>query len=322
MLAGAAFTSPLLALSLDAGAGRRVWLKPLLIALPLALAVRTSVAQQQRTFALLPVEVIPMARAARELAAAGDKVMARKPHLAWHAGLEAVPFPFADSLSQVAAAARSQDVRWLYFSWPEAEMRPAVAYLLDTTSSVPGLRVRAWSAKHPAVLYEILPGFGTEPDWAGDPALVALHRARANVLINRTDWRSRVYVAMHERTLERWTEAQVLIDEALAWAPAEGELQLLAADNLTRLGSLAAASTALSRAEGALGGDPRIAVARGWIAALDGDVAEAARWWRPVASIPGDERTLRRMREVFIETRDEPSLAMVEQRLDEMGVRP
>jgi tetratricopeptide (TPR) repeat protein len=187
---------------------------------------------------------------------------------------------------------------------------------------VPGLRVRAVTRQNPAVLYEILPGFGADPDWMGDPDQVALHRARAQVLINRTDWRSRVYVALYERRLEHWTEAQVLIDEALAWAPEDPEMLLLDADNLMRLGQLGAARDAFARAERLAGGDPRIAIGRGWIAALDGDTAGAAQYWQPVAAVPTDARTLLRMREVFGAAHDRPALAVVESRMNELGVRP
>lgn len=99
-LGAAAFTSPLLALSVNAGSGRRIWLKPALALVPGWFALQASVALQNRTFDLLPVEVLQIARQARPFLRAGDRVIARKPHFAWHADLVAEPFPFADSLSQ------------------------------------------------------------------------------------------------------------------------------------------------------------------------------------------------------------------------------
>jgi len=53
-------------------------------------------------------------------------------------------------LPQLADAARRDRVRWLYFSWPEAEMRPQFMWLLDTTSAAPGLTVRAVSHGNPS----------------------------------------------------------------------------------------------------------------------------------------------------------------------------
>ncbi len=310
--AALAFSSPLLALALDAGGGRRVWLKALLIALPLALAVRESVTLQRRTLALLPVEARTLALETRGEFRPGDKVIARKPHFAFYAGLTPVPFPFADSLSQVASVAREQGVRWLYFSWPEAEMRPAVSFLLDTTSRVPGLRVVRAVKDHPAVLYEILPGFGPEPEWFIDSGIRELHRARAKLLVDRTDWRARVYVALYERRLE----------EALPWAGEDPELYLLTADNLAQSGSPGAARTMLDRAEPLVGGDPRVALTRGWIAAVDNDPAGAARWWRPLIEYTDDARTLYRMHDVFAATKDGAAQAAVDAKLRARGLKP
>ncbi|MFN8586605.1 MAG: glycosyltransferase family 39 protein [Candidatus Eisenbacteria bacterium] len=319
-LAALAFASPRFAFALDAGAGRRAWLKAGLLAVPLVLAGRDSLVLQARTLGILPLETQVLGREARAFVKPGDKVMARKPHFAWYAGLEPVPFPFADSLSQVAAAARAQGVRWLYFSWPEAEMRPAVSFLLDTTSRVPGLRVVRASADHPAVLYEILPGFGENPAWLANDALLTLHRARAKILIDRTDWRSRVYVALYEREQGRFAEAQALLDQALPRAGEEPEVLLLAADNLLRVNSPGAARAMLDRAERVLGPDPRVLLARGWAADLDANTAEAARWWRPVIGA-ADARTLARMLDVFAATGDAEARAAVTARLTAMGER-
>lgn len=320
--AALAFSSPLLALAMDAGGGRRVWLKALLIALPMALAVRESVALQRRTLALLPVEARTLALETRGEFRPGDKVIARKPHFAFYAGLTPVPFPFADSLSQIAAVAREQGVRWLYFSWPEAEMRPAVSFLLDTASAVPGLRVVRAVQDHPAVLYEILPGFGPEPGWFVDNGIRELHRARAQLLIDRTNWRARVYVALYERRLEHWEAAQRLLDEALPWAGEDPELLLLTADNLAATGSPGAARAMLDRAEPLVGADPRVALTRGWIAAVDNDPAGAARWWRPLIEYTDDVRTLLRMHDVFAAVKDGAAQAAVDAKLRARGLKP
>ncbi|MBI5167997.1 MAG: glycosyltransferase family 39 protein, partial [Candidatus Eisenbacteria bacterium] len=321
-LGALAFSSPRAALALDAGGGRRVWLKALLLALPLVLAARESATLQRRALALLPHEARTLALESRSEFRPGDKVIARKPHFAFYAGLTPVPFPFADSLSQIASVAREQGVRWLYFSWPEAEMRPAVSFLLDTTSRVPGLRVVRATHDHPAVLYEILPDFGAEPGWFIDSAIRELHRAQAQLLIDRTDWKARVYVALYERRLERWEAAQKLLDEALPWAGEDPEVLLLTADNLTQVGSPGAARTMLERAERLVSGDPRVPLIRGWIAAVDGDPAGAGRWWRPLIEYTDDVRTLSRMHDVFAATKDGAALAAVDAKLRARGMRP
>src|SRR5262249_56087629 len=114
----------------------------------------------------------------------GDKVLARKPHFAWYAGLVPLTLPLADTLSDWGRAARETGARWLYFSWPEAEMRPRFEWLLDSTSTAPGLTVRAATRHWPSVVYEIGPGFGAEPGGSHNDTLVARHRARARGRVN------------------------------------------------------------------------------------------------------------------------------------------
>jgi hypothetical protein len=321
-LAAVAFASPLLALAVAVGAGRRVWLKLLLAALPLALSARDSVAVQRRVFDQLPVEVLDAARQVRPLLAPGDKVLARKPHFAWHAGLEAVPFPYVDSLSQLAAVARSNHVRWLYFSWPEAEMRPGFAYLLDTTSAVPGLTVRAVTSHWPAVLYEIGPGFGRDPEWLDDPSMRELHRARAMVAISLVDWRSRMVVARDERAHGRYETAQVLLDEAARLAPRNPDVLLALGDNLLWSNRPAEAARVFDRLEALAPGDPRTRLGRGWAAALQHQDADAAELWRPVVSYANDAATLHGMNEIFTAAGDAATVALVRERMRALGVTP
>ena len=114
----------------------------------------------------LPTEVLEIAETLRARKAPGDRVIARKPHVAFHAGVEAAPFPFADSLPDLARGVAREHARWLFVSWPEVETRPAFWHLLDTTGVVPGLTPRRVTRPHPAVLYEVGPGFGTVPDCA------------------------------------------------------------------------------------------------------------------------------------------------------------
>jgi len=321
-LAAIAFASPRFAFSLDAGAGRRVWLKALLAAIPLALAVRNSVALQRQWLAMLPVEVLQVAREAKPFLRPGDRVMARKPHFAWHAGLEAVPFPFADSLSQIAAVARERHVRWLYYSWPEAEMRPVFNYLLDTTGAVPGLTPRAVTTHYPAVLYEIGPGFGANPAWYSNDTLRAVHRARAQIAITNNDWHSRMLIAIYLATNARYAEAQPLLDEAAGLAPDEIEVLVLQGNNLLRLQSPAAADEIFAHIQRLDPGNPQARLGRGWVAVLEGRRAQAAELWRPVVLYAGDAATLRRMLDVFLAVGDDGTANLVKSRLHELGLAP
>ena len=121
-LAGIAFASPLAALGV--GRGRRLWIKPALAVLPLAAALVASVRAQAFVLKHLPSEALECALVLDRLEAPGDRVIARKPHLAYHAGLEPVAFPFAASLAELAAYAREARARWLFFTYREADTRP------------------------------------------------------------------------------------------------------------------------------------------------------------------------------------------------------
>lgn len=318
-LGALAFSTPALALVVRAGA-HRVWLKPALALLVLVPTVQEAIVFQQRALSQLPVEVREAAREAKPLLHPGDRVYARKPHFAWQAGLIGNAFPFVDSLSQLAAAARRDGVRWLYFSWPEAEMRPQFMYLLDTTSAVPGLTPRVVTEHHPAVLYEIGPEFGRDPAWMNDPWQVAVHRARAMIAIDQTDWRSRVVVATEEQRHGRWEQAQPLLDEAIARAPNDPDALLALADNQVHLGRAAAAGELYARVESLRPGNPRTRIGAGWAALLGGDPQEAARLWRPTVTYVDDPGTLQRMLELFTAVRDPDAVAEVRARMRSVGM--
>jgi len=320
--AAVAFASPKLALALNVGGGQRVWLKTLLVALPLALSARTSVAVQRRVFDQLPVEVLEMAKEAKPWLKPGDRVMARKAHFAWYAGMRPVAFPYVDTLSQLAAAARRDSVRWLYFSWPEAEMRPDFSYLLDTTSDVPGLTARAVTSHWPAVLYEIGPGFGRDPAWLSDPKELAVHRARAQIAISRVDWRARLVVALDDRAHGRFEAAQKLLDEAARIAPRNPDVLLALGENLLQTDRAAEAADVFDRLEALSPGDPRTRIGRGWAALLQHQDRDAFELWRPVVSYANDAATLRRMHELFVAAGDHGSVMRAEDRMRALGITP
>jgi len=321
-LAGLAFGSPRMALVLAAGGKRRVWLKPALALLVLAVSLRAAVTYQRRTLGVLPVEVRTLARAALPLVRPGERVYARKPHFAWYAGMTATAFPFADSLAELAADARRDGVRWLYFSWLEAELRPQFLWLLDTTAAVPGLTVRAVTGRNPAVLYEIGPGFGAPPAWRGDPWQTALHGARARVLIDATDWRARLVVALDEQHHGRWEQALPLLEEALPLAPDNLDVLLALGDEYAHLGRAGEARAVFERVEQLDPGNPRARVGEGWVALLEGRIPDAAERWRPAVPFVEDAGTLKRMLELFGHLHDDAGAAAVRARQHALGLTP
>ncbi len=317
LLAASAFASPRFAL--NAGGG---WLKLLLVPAVLLPSLAGTRAFTERVLSQLPVEVLEAAAQVKPFARPGDGVMARKPHFAWYAGLKPLTLPLADSLSQWGDGARRSGARWLYFSWPEAEMRARFEWLLDSTSSTPGLTVRAATAHWPAIVYEIGPAFGTEPAWVGNDTLVALHRARARVLINEHDRESRTFLAMHEIAQGHQAAAQTYIDELLVLDPRDPDMLLIAAENRLQLMDPEGALIYYDRADAVRPGTAEVRIGRGWVAAMKGDAVTAAQYWGPVVQASRDSNTLRRMLLTFGHLGDQAHAEAVRAALRALGETP
>jgi len=304
LFAAALFASPRFAL--EAGGW---WGKLLLLPAVLLPSLGATQTFAQRVIRELPVEVREAADRVRPLVRPGDKVLARKPHFAWYTGMTPLTLPLADTLADWGAAARRTGARWLYFSWPEAELRPRFEWLLDTTSTAPGLTVRAATTHWPSVVYEVGPGFGTEPDWVRNDTLIALHRARARVLVNDHNVEARVFLAMHEFAAGNHEAAQTYIDQLLALSPQNLDMLMLAAENRLQLQDPDGALTYYDRADQLRPGTAEVRIGRGWVAAMKGDDGTAAQYWGPVAGASHDPITLKRMMITFTRIGDLAHLA-------------
>lgn len=293
-LGGLAFGAPLLAL--PAGG---VWVKALVLALALGFTIRGDVKATRYAISQLPTEVLEIAETLRERKAPGDRVIARKPHVAFHAGVEAAPFPFADSLPDLARGAKAEGARWLFVSWPEVETRPAFWHLLDTTGVVPGLTVRRVTRPHPAVLYEIGPGFGEVPAWFRNDTLRTWHFLRGRTLVDQNDAKLFAGRGDIERALGRMDDARASLQRAVGLDP--GNL-----DALLSLGAVGYESgdypLAIAALEQAIRTHPESHDAKiglGWAYLAAGRTLDAAAVWKPEVTRTLDPATLRRMRELF-----------------------
>uniref|UniRef100_A0A832I550 Glycosyltransferase RgtA/B/C/D-like domain-containing protein n=1 Tax=Eiseniibacteriota bacterium TaxID=2212470 RepID=A0A832I550_UNCEI len=295
-LAGIAFGSPRFAFALKPSG---VWLKTALALVPLAFAVAASARVQARAIDQLPVEVLDAAQVLRERARPGDKVIARKAHIAWHGGVQALPFPFADSLGALAENARESGARWLYFSWPEAQTRPSLFALLDTAARVPGLTPRAVTRPHPAVLYEIGPGFGEIPSWYENDTLRQWHTLRGRLMVDGRDADALYGMALLERIQGRLGRAREYAARAIALRPRDLRTNLAFGAITQETGDFGASERAFRTA---LELDPRNAGARiglGWALVMQERPREAAGVWREVVDVAPDPETLEAMAGVF-----------------------
>lgn len=274
------FASPRFALVVKPARGLR--LKGALVLIPLALTLRSSVVTETRVLGELPVEVLQVARTLRALAAPGDRVITRKPHLPYYSGVTGLAFPFADSLEDLARFARRHGARWLYFAWPEAQTRPRLSYLLDTAATVPGLTPRAVTSAHASVLYEIGPRFGERPDWMGNDTLVTWHLARSQLLVDPDHAEALFAVGMVETSCWRFGEARRDLERAVRSAPRSVGPWLVLGEIALRQRDPMRAAEAYRRA---LALAPQNAAAQaglGWANLSQGRLDEAAACWRSI----------------------------------------
>ena len=311
------FAAPEFALAL----GGRTWLKPVLAVVPIALSVAASVDLQRRILAQQPTEALAAAATLRSLARSGDRVIARKPHVAALAGLGAVGFPFADSLAELGEYARREHARWLYFGFPEAEARPVFRYLLDTSAAVPGLTARNVTTGRPSVLYEIGPGFGAPPAWLHNDTLVALHDARATLLSSPRDLAALRTAGAIELATGDFARAREHLERAADLAPNDPDLLLPLGETFLRLGEPALAARAYERAEQVSPGNVAARIGRGWASLLAGRDREAADLWRPVIGLTQNRPTLARMHALYLGLGDAAAAAEVEAALRRLAPR-
>ena len=86
----------------------------------------------------------------------GNKIAARKAHVAYYLGMDFSLLPMANSYEELIEKLRQNNVDYLYFSPIEAAMRREFQSLLNPKSSHPGLKVVVYFNNPPAVLYRII----------------------------------------------------------------------------------------------------------------------------------------------------------------------
>jgi len=251
--------------------------------------------------AQLPLEAREAGEALRGRVVPGERLLARKAHAAYFAGLEPVPFPLFGSLRSLAGYCRAQGVHYLFYSRSEAFARPGFGYLLDTSAVVPGLEVMHVTADPPSVTYRITAGFGAAPAWWSDATSRQRIAARVNALLAPGDEALPFYLKLADDELRRDRPEQALRDAQAAakLAPRRVEAKLLAAEALRELGLPGAAIDTL-RGALVIAPDDTLAQLDLGLALRDaGRDDEAAALWRPLVGRTRDPRVLREMDELF-----------------------
>ena len=285
-------------------------LKSLIAVAMVILTLRSSLATQRFTAGMAPLEVLEAGPALARVARPGERVLSRKGHIGYYAGLAVVPFPRFDSLAALAAFSRARGASYLYYSWYEARLRPEFAYLLDTTAAVPGLERIFYTDHNPGVVYRLGPRFGADPPWRGDRVQSSIHYARAlaRVLPDSLAEPYRLLLGALAMDQGRPQEALEMGRLAVRGRPYDARGWLLAGQALRALGQTADAEKALATAHSLDPGDVATNLELGWVALAQGDSVAAARAWRLTIGGIRDPATLRELERVFARVGDAEAL--------------
>jgi len=299
-----------------------MWLKPALALIPLGFALKASIVVQARVIDQLPTEVLECAETLRQLKHPGDRLIARKWHVAFHAGVEGLPFPFADSLAALAQYAHANHVRWLYFSWPEAETRPKFYHLLDTSGVVPGLTPRRVTQPHPAVLYEIGPEFGRTPSWYANDTLKALHMLQARLMVEGDNPKVLMAYSQVAYTQGNHGHAHAALMRAVSYAPRDPDVLMTASGIALDAQDAPTALVLLRRAAEIAPRNAYIQVGLGLAQLTTGDATAAAATWRPVIEACTDPPILLNMVKLYHVNGDREAEQRAMARLRQIGGMP
>jgi tetratricopeptide (TPR) repeat protein len=198
-------------------------------------------------FASAPSEARLAGETLRRMGPAGARVMARKPQVAFLAGMEYVPMSDAAFLLDLVRDARVRRVEYLFFSGMEARMRFRFLMLSDPGVALPGLVPVDWhqsSETHYYVLYR----FTGEPVDSARFQAALLDYYAGLVARNPGEARVHWYAAAQLLDLARPREALGLLDAAERLDPRVPETVALKAWARFRLGDPAGAGRECERA--------------------------------------------------------------------------
>lgn len=114
---------------------------------------RASALQISHSLDDAPVEALDAARVLRAIARPGDRIVARKPHVAYFAGLKQLPMPSFGPYEDLFTEARAESAGYLFISPIEVMLQPRLAPLSDGMASLPGLALIAQGEPRPGHFY-------------------------------------------------------------------------------------------------------------------------------------------------------------------------
>jgi tetratricopeptide (TPR) repeat protein len=155
-------------------------LRPALLAVLLAASAYPAVAEIRQALNTAPIETREGGLLLRSIGRPGERVMARKPHAAYFAGMDYVPLPDVKTVTFPALidSARDRHARYLFFSAAEEATRPQFSLLAGPGVDLPGMRQIAFRVVGPRRYFAIYE-FTGEPfdaDTIESAVLAALRR--------------------------------------------------------------------------------------------------------------------------------------------------
>ncbi len=221
--------------------------RPALLGALIAGSAFRAVAEARSMLALEPYETREAAALLRSIGHSGEGVMARKPHVAYFAGMRYVPIPEANSFPDLIEAARAGHARYLFFSSMEAALRPQLMVLVDPGVSLPGLLQLAYrpnGMEHSFAVYQFT-GERVDDATVMDSALVAIRRYARKRPGN--GW-ALAYLAGHLLTRSAPREALAALDSAEHLSPRDVMVARMQTVAHAMLGEHDAAARACERA--------------------------------------------------------------------------
>lgn len=268
--------------------------------------IASAIAAQREVVAQCPIEAAAAGRALRPRAAPFDRIISRKGHVGYYAGLEVVPFPRVRSLRELGIHAAGAGARYLYYSWYETALRPEFAYLLDTASVVPGLTPVYVSRGKPAVLYRVGREFGQPPPWMADSFETSVRVARGMILARGDEAapEHHAVLALDALLHRRWAESADHADIATRANPGDAVTWAVGGEAWRRLGRMNEAGRAFTHAIELDPSDPVAWIGLGRVEMAMGRRQGAARMWVAAAARTHDERVLEEIRRLLASAAD------------------
>ena len=319
-LAAAALSSRLLAARIRPGGFHLMWILGLAV---LVYSACAAVPYQRTVLFNQPAEVIEAGRALARDSKPQDRVVGRKGQIGFYSGREVVPFPRLGTLAELGDYCRRADVRYLYYSWYEARVRPEFDYLLDTTATVPGLSLVFHSQIKPSVLYRVGSDFGKSPEWFAKRDQLHLHLARARVQYMPPTEAADSHVLLANVALDRGDARAALghLDVATKGGPLSQKAWWMQGEALRAIGRPQQAIEAYEKAVYMNPYDTLARLGLGWAQLGVGNTALAAGAWREAIGPRVDSLTLREMVRIYDRRGDREAATAARAELARRGVR-